>query len=77
MEYEIKNIALADAGAVRIEWDARQMPVLQSIRARFEQEQPFRGMRIGVCLHISTKTANLLLTVKAGERTLPYAHPTR
>ena len=42
------------------------MPVLRSIRERFEHEQPFKGMRIAVCLHISTKTANLVLTVKSG-----------
>jgi adenosylhomocysteinase len=66
MNYEVKDLDLADGGARRIEWDARQMPVLQSIRRRFEQEKPFNGMRIAVCLHISTKTANLVLTVQAG-----------
>lgn len=66
MNYEIKDINLAEAGAARIEWDARQMPVLQSIKSRFEREQPFKGLRIGVCLHISTKTANLAIAIKAG-----------
>lgn len=66
MNYEIKDIALAEAGAARIEWDARQMPVLQSIKSRFEREQPFKGLRVGVCLHISTKTANLAIAIKAG-----------
>jgi adenosylhomocysteinase len=66
MKYDVKNIALADAGAKRIEWDARQMPVLQSIKERFVEEQPFKGFRVGICLHISTKTANLAIAVKAG-----------
>jgi len=66
MSYDVKDLSLADVGAARIEWDARQMPVLRSIRERFAHEQPFKGMRIAVCLHISTKTANLVLTVKSG-----------
>lgn len=66
MKYDVKDLSLADDGAMRIEWDARQMPVLQSIKERFAREQPFKGLRIGVCLHISTKTANLVIAVKAG-----------
>lgn len=66
MDHDIKDPALADAGAERIEWDARQMPVLQSIRERFAREQPFRDLRIAVCLHITTKTANLVLAIRAG-----------
>ena len=66
MKYDVKDLSLADHGAMRIEWDARQMPVLQSIKERFAREQPFKGLRIGVCLHISTKTANLVIAVKAG-----------
>jgi adenosylhomocysteinase len=66
MEYEVRDLSLAEAGAVRIEWDTRQMPVLASIRERLAREQPFKGLRIGVCLHISTKTAHLVLAVKAG-----------
>ncbi len=66
MDYEISNTDLAESGAVRIEWDARQMPVLNSIRERFSRERPFKGLRVGVCLHISTKTANLVTTIKAG-----------
>ena len=42
MDYDIKDVSLADAGAARIEWDARQMPVLQSIQERFKEEQPFK-----------------------------------
>ena len=66
MKYDVKDLSLADDGAMRIEWDARQMPVLQSIKERFAREQPFKGLRSGVCLHISTKTANLVIAVKAG-----------
>lgn len=49
-----------------MEWDARQMPVLQAIKDRFAQERPFRNLRVGVCLHISTKTANLVTAIKSG-----------
>ena len=48
MKYDVKDLSLADDGAMRIEWDARQMPVLQSIKERFAREQPFKGLRIGV-----------------------------
>ena len=66
MESDISNPDLAESGAARIEWDARQMPVLRSIKDRFERERPFRNLRVGVCLHISTKTANLVTAIKAG-----------
>ncbi len=66
MEYEIGNPDLADSGAARVEWDAREMPILRSIRDRFSRERPLRGLRVGVCLHISTKTANLVTAIKSG-----------
>ena len=66
MKPDIRDPNLAEAGATRMEWDARQMPVLQSIKDRFCLEKPFEGLRIGVCLHISTKTANLVTAIKAG-----------
>lgn len=66
MVSDIRDPGLAESGAARMIWDARQMPVLQAIRERFERERPFRDLRIAVCLHISTKTANLVAAVKAG-----------
>lgn len=66
MESDIRDPGLAESGAARMEWDARQMPVLHSIKDRFAREQPFRNLRVGVCLHISTKTANLVTAIKAG-----------
>ena len=64
--HEIADIALADDGQRRIEWADRQMPVLQSIRKRFEQERPLDGIRLGCCLHVTTETANLARTLIAG-----------
>ena len=69
MKSEIRNPDLADAGAARMAWDAREMPVLQLIKDRFSRELPFRNLRVGVCLHISTKTANLVTTIQAGGAT--------
>ena len=66
MKYHIKNIALADEGKKRIEWAEREMPVLRLIRKRFEKEQPLKGLRLGCCLHVTTETANLMITLKAG-----------
>src|SRR5579875_2721532 len=64
--YDVKDLALADEGKRRIEWADRQMPVLAAIRERFESEQPLSGYRIGACLHVTTETANLMRTLKAG-----------
>src|SRR5437667_9931159 len=64
--YDVKDLALADEGKRRIEWADRQMPVLAAIRERFEQEQPLAGYRISACLHVTTETANLARTLKAG-----------
>ncbi len=66
MEYDIKDISLADAGLERILWADYDMPVLASIRERFETEKPLAGLRIGACLHVTTETANLMRTLKAG-----------
>lgn len=66
MNYDIKDIELADAGRDRILWADRDMPVLASIRARFAAERPLEGVRIGACLHVTTETANLMRTLKAG-----------
>ncbi len=66
MEYDVKDLALADAGKARIEWADADMPVLASIRERFEAEKPLDGIRIAACLHVTTETANLMRTLKAG-----------
>ncbi|MDT8382309.1 MAG: adenosylhomocysteinase [Brevefilum sp.] len=65
-KYDIKNIDLAEGGRRRIEWAEREMPVLRSIRERFERERPFEGIRMSACLHVTTETANLMRTLQAG-----------
>jgi adenosylhomocysteinase len=64
--HDVRDLALAPAGVVRIEWAERQMPVLAAIRERFERERPLDGFRIAACLHVTTETANLGRTLKAG-----------
>jgi adenosylhomocysteinase len=64
--YDVKDLGLAAEGRRRIEWADRQMPVLAAIRERFEGEQPLAGYRISACLHVTTETANLMRTLKAG-----------
>ncbi len=64
--YDIKDPSLAEVGRQRIEWAAREMPVLRLIRERFSREKPLKGIRIAGCLHITTETANLALTLKDG-----------
>ena len=64
--HDVKDLALAGEGKRRIEWADRQMPVLAAIRERFEKEQPLAGYRIAACLHVTTETANLMRTLKAG-----------
>ena len=63
---DVKDIALADAGKRRIEWANQQMPVLQLIRKRFIKEQPLKGVRLSACLHITSETANLGITLRDG-----------
>ncbi len=65
-KFDVKDLALASEGKRRIEWADRQMPVLTAIRERFETEQPLAGYRIAACLHVTTETANLMRTLKAG-----------
>ncbi len=64
--YDVKDLTLASEGLRRIQWADRQMPVLAAIRDRFETEQPLSGLRISACLHVTTETANLARTLKAG-----------
>ena len=64
--YDVKDLSLAEDGRQRIEWAAREMPVLDIIKQRFEKEKPFKGVRISACLHITTETANLALALQAG-----------
>lgn len=63
---DVADLNLAQQGKDRIEWAEREMPVLRLIRERFEKEQPLKGQRITACLHVTTETANLLRTLKAG-----------
>jgi adenosylhomocysteinase len=64
--YDIKDINLAKKGRLRIEWAAKDMPVLEGIKKRFSKERPLRGIRIAACLHVTTETATLMETLKAG-----------
>jgi len=65
-EGDILDPSLAEEGRYKIEWADRQMPVLQRIRERFEKERPLDGLTIAACLHVTTETANLMRTLKAG-----------
>jgi len=64
--YDIKDPTLAEGGRLRIEWAAREMPVINLIRERFGKEKPLKDIRISACLHVTTETANLALTLKEG-----------
>ena len=66
MDYDIKDINLAEKGRLRIEWAGMSMPVLKTIQERFEKEKPLEGIRLSACLHVTTETAGLLKTLKAG-----------
>jgi adenosylhomocysteinase (EC 3.3.1.1) len=65
-KHEVKDLNLAPLGKQRIQWAAREMPVLAQIRERFAQEKPFAGLRLVACCHITTETANLALALQAG-----------
>jgi adenosylhomocysteinase len=65
-DYDVRDLNLADAGQLRIEWAEQEMPVLRLIRERFEAEKPLAGVRVAACLHVTTETANLMRTLKAG-----------
>ncbi len=66
IKHDIKDIKLAQKGKLRIEWAAKEMPVLKSITERFRKEKPLKGVRLAACLHVTTETANLAETLKAG-----------
>ena len=74
---DIKDISLAEAGKARIEWAARDMPVLASIQERFSAEKPLEGVRIGACMHVTTETANLMraLVASGAQVTLCASNP--
>jgi adenosylhomocysteinase len=64
--YDIKNLKLAESGRQRMEWAEREMPVLRLIKSRFAREKPLKGIKIAGCLHVTTETGNLALTLQAG-----------
>jgi len=65
-DFDVKDLSLAPEGKLKIEWASFQMPVLKTINKRFAKEKPLKGLTISCCLHITSETANLLLTLKAG-----------
>jgi adenosylhomocysteinase len=66
MKYDVKDLRLAAKGKLRIEWANEYMNVLKLIRKRFAKEQPLKGLKVACCLHVTTETANLAITLKAG-----------
>ena len=66
MDHDVKDLSLAQRGRVRIEWAGGHMPVLRAIRERFAKEKPLQGWVIAACLHVTSETANLMLTLQAG-----------
>jgi adenosylhomocysteinase len=69
-KYDVKDLNLAKKGKLKIEWAAQQMQVLETIKKRFEKEKPLQNLTIGACLHITSETANLLITLKAAGATV-------
>ncbi len=66
MDYHIKDVALGEKGKKRILWAERDMPVLRQIRENFQKKKPLKGVSVAACLHVTTETANLMITLKAG-----------
>ena len=66
MNYDIKDIGLAEQGKSSVDWANKSMPVLNNIKERFQKEKPLQGVRLGACLHVTTETASLMETLKAG-----------
>lgn len=66
VKHDVKDINSAKKGKLRIEWAAREMPVLKSIAERFKKEKPLKGMKLAACLHVTTETANLMETLRDG-----------
>lgn len=66
LDYDVKDLSLASAGKLKIEWAGQQMPVLRTIKDRFRKEKPLKNLTIAACLHITSETANLALTLKEG-----------
>ena len=66
MDYDVKDLSLAEKGKLRVEWARQDMPVLSAIAARFAKEKPLQGLRLAACLHVTTETAVLMTTLKAG-----------
>jgi adenosylhomocysteinase len=64
MNYDVKDIKLADKGQLRMEWASRFMPVLADIKEKFKKEKPLKGVRISACLHVTSETGNLMETLK-------------
>ena len=64
--YDIKDSSQAEGGRRRIDWAEREMPVLRQIRERFKKEKPLKGLRVSACLHVTTETANLMVTLQDG-----------
>jgi len=64
--HDVKDLSLAKAGKLRIEWAGAAMPVLKLIQNRFEKEKPLKGIRLGACLHVTAETANLMLALQKG-----------
>ncbi|MCD6080226.1 MAG: adenosylhomocysteinase [Candidatus Omnitrophica bacterium] len=72
-EYMVKDISLASEGKKRMEWAENSMPVLRTIRKEFKKKKPLKGVRVGACLHVTTETANLILTLKAAGASIRLA----
>jgi len=70
MDFDVKDLKLADKGRLRVEWAMREMPVLASVSERFAKEKPLAGVRLAACLHVTTETAALMKTLKAGGASL-------
>ena len=66
MDFDVKDLGLAEKGKLRIEWAEMDMPVLRQIRERFKKEKPLKDVRIAACLHVTTETENLMITLKEG-----------
>ncbi len=66
MDYDVKDMALAEDGKLSVDWANKSMPVLNSVKKRFSEEKPLAGVRLGACLHVTTETASLMETLKAG-----------